>query len=123
MGATPIPVSHFTDFRPKVKIVNGVAVDTVNNYKNEVSIKKGDKLQNARFNCSQCHAPQSQGNLLVENTFEPVYTSKDGADKSAWDEKKYTDSLDTVIGGPSFVTEDDLANKNSKAGTLGGAAH
>lgn len=123
MGATPIPVSHFTDFRPRAKIVNGIAVDTVNNYKNETKIVKGDSLQNARFNCSACHAPQSQGALVVENTFEPVFTAKDGADKSTWNEKKYTDSLNTVIGGPSFVTEGDLANKNSKAGTLGGAAH
>ena len=122
MGATPIPVSHFTDFRPRAKIVNGVAVDTVNNYKNETKIVKGDHLQNARFNCSACHAPQSQGKLVVENTFEPVFTSKDGADKSTWNEKKYTDSLNTV-GAASFVTEGDLANKNSKAGTLGGAAH
>lgn len=123
MGATPIPVSHFTDFRPRGKLVNGVFVEAVNNYKNEVSITKHDTLQNARFNCSACHAPQSQGKLVVENTFEPVFTSKDGADKSTWDEKKYTNSLNTVIGGASFVTEDDLANKNSKAGTLGDAAH
>lgn len=120
MGATPIPVSHFTDFRPRGKVVNGVYVEAVNNYKNEVSIKKHDTLQNARFNCSACHAPQSQGKLLVENTFQPEFTSKDGADKSTWNEKKYTESLGTVIGGPSFVTEDDLANKDSKAGTLGG---
>ncbi len=123
MGATPIPVSHFTDFRPKDKIVNGTFVKVADNYKNEVSIKQHDKLQGARFNCSACHAPQSQGNLLVENTFEPVYTSKDGADKSSWSGTKLTESLNTVIGGPSFVTEQDLANKNSKAGSLGGAAH
>ncbi|MDQ1263882.1 MAG: nitrate reductase (cytochrome), electron transfer subunit [Campylobacterota bacterium] len=123
VGATPLPVSHFTDFRPRAKIVNGVAVDTVNNYKNETMIVKKAELQHARFNCSQCHAPQSQGNLAVENTFEPVFLSKDGASKSSWNEKKYTDALNTVIGGPSFVTEEDLANKNSKAGSLGGASH
>ncbi len=122
MGATPIPVSHFTDFRPRAKIVNGVAVDTVNNYKNETKIVKGDNLQHARFNCSACHAPQSQGKLVVENTFEPVFTTKDGANKSAWNESEYTKSLNTV-GSASFVTEGDLANKNSKAGALGGAAH
>ncbi len=123
MGATPIPVSHFTDFRPKHKLVNGEFQKVVDNYKNEVAIQKKDTLQNARYNCSQCHAPQSQGKLLVENTFEPLFTSKDGADKSTWDESKYTDALGTVIGGPSFVTEDDLANKDSKAGHLEGGAH
>jgi hypothetical protein len=60
--------------------------------------------------------------LAVENTFEPVFTSKDGADKSSWNGGKLTEALDTV-GKNSFVTKDDLANKNSKAGSLGGAAH
>lgn len=123
MGATPIPVSHFTDFRPRAKLVNNEVVIPVDPYKNETQIVKKSELQNARFNCTQCHAPQSQGNLLVENTFEAVYTSKDGASKSSWDESQYTKSLNTVIGGPSFVTEGDLANKNSKAGSLGGSAH
>ncbi|MGE4419649.1 MAG: nitrate reductase cytochrome c-type subunit [Sulfurimonas sp.] len=122
MGATPIPVSHFTDFRPRGKMVNGVFVMSVNDYKNEVSIKEESKLQGARFNCSQCHAPQSQGNLAVENTFEPVFTSKDGANKSSWSGSKLTEALDTV-GEESFVTKDDLANKDSKAGSLEGAAH
>lgn len=122
MGATPIPVSHFTDFRPRAKLVNGEVVIPTNNYKNEVSIKQENKLQNARFNCSACHAPQSQGNLAVENTFEPVFTSKDGASKSSWSGNKLTEALDTV-GDQSFVTQDDLANKNSPAGSLGGAAH
>lgn len=123
MGATPIPVSHFTDFRPKHKIVDGVFVKVVDNLKNEVAIKENTQLQGARYNCSQCHAPQSQGNLLVENTFEPVYTSADGAEKSSWSGTKLTESLDTVIGGPSYVTEEDLDNSESKAGVLEGAAH
>lgn len=122
MGATPIPVSHFTDFRPKGKMVNGTFVMSVNDYKNEVSIKQENKLQGARFNCSQCHAPQSQGNLAVENTFEPVYTSKDGANKSSWNGGKLTEALDT-LGKDSQVTAEDIANKHSAAGSLGGSAH
>lgn len=123
MGATPIPVSHFTDFRPKHKLEGGDFTKVIDNYKNEVSIKQEDTLQGSRFNCTLCHAPQSQGNLAVENTFEPVFTSKDGASKSTWNEKKYTDSLDTVIGGSSFVTQDDISNDDSLAGTLEGAKH
>ncbi|MDD5158255.1 nitrate reductase cytochrome c-type subunit [Sulfurimonas sp.] len=121
VGATPIPVSHFTDFRPRAELKDGEVFIPVNNYKNEVSIKKGEELQNARFNCTQCHAPQSQGNLVVENTFEAVYTSKDGASRSNWKGSTLTDSLDTVIGGDSFITEKDIANKNSAAG--GGSEH
>ena len=121
VGATPIPVSHFTDFRPRAELKGGEVFIPVDNYKNEVLIRKGDELQHARFNCSQCHAPQSQGNLAVENTFEPVYTSKDGASRSNWKGSTLTDSLNTVIGGDSFITEKDIANKNSAAG--GGSDH
>jgi len=120
MGATPIPVSHFTDFRPKHKVINGTFVKVADNYKNDVSIRKTDKLQGARFNCSQCHAPQSQGNLAVENTFQPQYTSPTGATKSTWQGGKLTDGLETLHGGDNFVTQEDIANKNSPAGHLPG---
>ena len=115
---TPIPVSHFTDFRPKHKIVDGTFTKVADNYKNDVSIKKTDHLQGARFNCSQCHAPQSQGNLAVENTFEAQYTSKDGAERSRWSGDAMTADLATIHGGDNFVTKEDIANKNSAAGSI-----
>ncbi len=104
MGATPVPQSHLTDFRPKTTIAsdgriakNGKAVDNTSSDKLEnISIKKMTNLSGARFNCSQCHAPQSDGQL-VENTFEPDYTSKDGEKKSSWSGSKLTEGLDTLI--------------------------
>ena len=120
MGATPIPESHFTDFRPHHKMVNGTFVKVVDNYKNDVAIRKTEHLQGARFNCSQCHAPQSQGNLAVENTFEAQYTSKDGASHSSWTGGKLTDGLQTLHGGDNFVTDADVKNENSPAGHLPG---
>jgi len=116
LGATPIPVSHFTNFRPHNIVKDGVFKKEVDNYKNEVSIKETTHLQNARFNCSQCHAPQSQGNLAVENTFEAKYTAKDGASKSTWNGGKLTDGLKTLHGGKNYVTKEDVENKNSPAG-------
>lgn len=118
MGATPIPGSHFLDMRPKHKFDGKMFSKVIDNYKNETSVKKINHLSSARFNCSQCHAPQSQGTLAVENTFEATYTRPDGASKSSWEEVIY-DSLDTV-GDKSFVTEEDIANKNSAAGSLAG---
>ncbi|MCK4737250.1 MAG: nitrate reductase cytochrome c-type subunit [Sulfurimonas sp.] len=118
VGATPIPESHFTDFRPKHSIKNGTFKKAVDNYKNEVAIKKTNKLQGSRFNCTLCHAPQSQGNLAVENTFEAAYTRRDGANKSSWSGSSLTDSLDTIKGGDNFVTKADIANANSVAGSL-----
>lgn len=77
MGATPIPKSHFTNFRPSVE------VDADDNFKSESNdqiIKKDlkDKLYEGRYNCSQCHAPQTQGNLVVGNNFKPLYPNKKG---------------------------------------------
>lgn len=47
---TPIPPSHYTDLRKS-------------------PAKVGDSLVNARFNCNQCHVPQTDARPLVENTF------------------------------------------------------
>jgi cytochrome c-type protein NapB len=80
------------------KIVkNGKAVDNTSSDKMEyVTIKEMASLSGARFNCSQCHAPQSEGQL-VENTFQAEYTSKDGASKSSWEGTSLTEGLDTLM--------------------------
>lgn len=106
VGATSVPPSHLTNFRPAVAMSkdgklmnNGEVVDPAASSKtNAISIKSnGDKLSGTRFNCTQCHAPQSEG-LAVENNFKPVYTSKDGANKSSWNGAKMTEGLNTVEG-------------------------
>ena len=117
MGATPIPPSHFLNMRPDNKVVNGMFQKQVNNYKNETAVTKTDHLSMARFNCTQCHAPQSEGNLAVANTFEPVFAAKDGKTNSHWDEV-VLDDLDTIKGGDNFITPADIANKNSAAGSI-----
>jgi cytochrome c-type protein NapB len=116
MGATPIPKSHFTDFRPHHKVVNGIFKKSIDNYKNEVTISKPkDTLVQARFNCSQCHAPQSKGDLAVSNTFHGGFSEKNGKTGSSWYDHM-TDDLATVGEGNSVVTKEDIANKNSAAG-------
>ena len=104
MGATAIPISHLTDFRPHTtiakdgsvmkngrKIVNTSSEDLKN-----VSIKKTDgSLYQGRFNCTQCHAPQSNAKLITPNNFEADFTSKDGAYKSSWDDTKFMEDIDT----------------------------
>ena len=95
MGATAIPKSHYIDFRPKHKLDGENFVKTIDNMKNEVSIKPIETISNARFNCNACHAPQSTGELAVENTFEANYTRNDGKNISTWDEV-LTDDLDTL---------------------------
>ena len=126
VGATAIPVSHMTNFRPSVKLVGQDFKKSEDVMKNDVAITKtkDGKLTGARFNCSQCHAPQSTAPLAVENNFEANYTSKDGASKSSWDSSAYMDSiLETVDGktkASSVITADDIDFSDSAAGTLEG---
>ena len=75
MGATPIPKSHFTDYRPTTSLASNGKITkegkAVENTSDHLTASKSlSQLSGARFNCSQCHAPQSQGKLVVENTFE-----------------------------------------------------
>jgi len=72
MKATPIPPTHFTDYRPKVKEKNGkYAVDAEEGEVYAESL--GDKLSQSRFNCTQCHVPQAKIDPWVQNNFEQVF--------------------------------------------------
>ena len=61
VGATPIPPTHFMDFRTQ---------------------KPLGHLAEQRFNCSQCHVPQANVKPLVKNSFKPVYRNKAEKHKS-----------------------------------------
>jgi cytochrome c-type protein NapB len=89
MKATPIPKSHFINYRPTTVFKDGELVKEGK----VVGIQKGDMgnvsdikvakakklthLYQGRFNCSQCHAPQSKTDLVVENTFTPDFKGDD----------------------------------------------
>jgi cytochrome c-type protein NapB len=88
-----VPPSHFTNFRPASYAVSGT--NTSSEDLSHISIKKENKLVGARFNCSQCHAPQAEG-LAVESNFEAKYTKKDGATKSSWNGKEFMKDIKTI---------------------------
>jgi cytochrome c-type protein NapB len=116
VGAIPIPKSHLTNFRPTHKFDGKEFKKSIDNYKNEIAISKaGKKLVMARFNCTQCHAPQSKGDLAVSNTFQGGFSEKDGKSASSWYDHM-TDDLATVGEGISVITKEDIENKNSPAG-------
>ncbi len=80
VGSTPIPATHFTNYRPETHMEDGkvlkegVALSESNTA--DVKIAKtrtGDTLYQGRFNCTQCHAPQSKMKSAVANTFRPDY--------------------------------------------------
>lgn len=87
MGATPIPKSHFTDFRPETSLAkDGRIVKEGKKIQNTSDVKTVSKnlhtLAGARFNCSQCHAPQSEGNIVPKNEFQAEFRTKGLNEKS-----------------------------------------
>lgn len=88
MGAVPIPLTHFTELRPQTSLnENGRMVKEGNVIENTSDIKVPEQktlthLAGARFNCSQCHAPQSNSNLVVGNSFKGDFR-KLGAEKTS----------------------------------------
>ncbi|EJK3601909.1 nitrate reductase cytochrome c-type subunit [Campylobacter jejuni] len=55
-SATPLPASHYYDFRH-----------------NKTT---GDMISDSRFNCTQCHVPQSDAKPLVGNSFKPEFKNE-----------------------------------------------
>jgi len=82
VGATPIPPSHFINYRPETVLKNGellkegkvVGLKGDLGNTSDIKVAKAKKLNHlyqGRFNCSQCHAPQAKIDPLVGNTFQP----------------------------------------------------
>ncbi|SFV62558.1 Nitrate reductase cytochrome c550-type subunit [hydrothermal vent metagenome] len=82
VGATPIPPSHFTNYRPTTVLKNGnlvkegkvvgIAKGDMGNV-SDIKLAKAKKLNHlyqGRYNCSQCHAPQANVKTAVGNTFK-----------------------------------------------------
>ncbi len=87
-GATPVPPSHLTNYRPDTAIKAGKVLKEGKELgpanTSDVVLAKAKKLKGlyqGRFNCSQCHAPQANMDTPVDNTFQADF-GKDGALKS-----------------------------------------
>lgn len=87
MNATAIPKSHFTNYRPDTSLSSSGKIvkdghEVENTSDKLTSSKELTHVSGARFNCSQCHAPQSQGELIVGNQFEGGFRD-DGANRAS----------------------------------------
>lgn len=85
--ATPTPKSHMASFRPLTTLdANGQIVKEGKVVDNTADIKtamhKRDGVSMERFNCSACHAPQSNNEPLVKNEFAPEFRSANGKSQS-----------------------------------------
>ncbi|CAA6805712.1 MAG: Nitrate reductase cytochrome c550-type subunit [uncultured Sulfurovum sp.] len=85
VGSTPIPATHFTNYRPDTTLKKDMVLKegqvlgmTMSNTSDIVvaEAKKGDTLYQGRFNCTQCHAPQSKTETAVANTFRPDFANE-----------------------------------------------
>ncbi|MGP1561508.1 MAG: nitrate reductase cytochrome c-type subunit [Helicobacteraceae bacterium] len=111
INATPIPASHFIDFRPKMKYAHKKYENSVR--ENQVVMNERAELSSTRFNCNQCHVPQAVTKPLVPNEFAPQFSSQDGAHKSNLNGKTITDGVNMKTLSPA-----DFKNANSPAGKL-----
>lgn len=88
LNATPIPKSHFTDYRPDTTLTkNGKMVKNGKMIENTSDIKTSAKILNSlsgtRFNCSGCHAPQSIATKApIVNEFRAEFRVEGGDKKS-----------------------------------------
>lgn len=78
---SPMPRSHFINYRPKHKLKQGIFIRVTED--NEVtSSDLGDKMYLGRYNCSQCHVPQTDTEIKIQNNFETVFRNLDDSIKS-----------------------------------------
>lgn len=96
VGAVSVPKSHLADLRPKTTLAengrivkNGMEVTNTSDFVVAKPVP-GTDLEGARFNCSQCHAPQSEGQL-VANEFQ--------ADFRATTDNKSSNLIDNLNEG------------------------
>jgi cytochrome c-type protein NapB len=83
INATPLPKTHFTNFRPNVKVEkDGKFVEEVNVMNNKLVKHELNDMYQGRFNCSQCHAPQAQLDPLVESQFNGGFRNENGKESS-----------------------------------------
>ena len=81
MNATSIPKSHFTNYRPEVIETHGLY--KVDAKEGTVTSKDlGSDLNNARYNCTQCHVTQANISVFIPNNFNPKFRSEGDAKKS-----------------------------------------
>ena len=82
--STPIPKSHFMNFRPDIVEKDGmVKIYEDDEHGNSITHEDlGNQLSNARYNCSQCHVPQAYTTVILKNNFKADFRNEDLKKKS-----------------------------------------
>jgi cytochrome c-type protein NapB len=100
LNATAIPASHFTNYRPNTSLASDGKIvkegkKVVNTADFVVGSKKLNRVSGARFNCSQCHAPQSENENVPTNEFQADFRDK-GADRASNLVKNMNEGVQTI---------------------------
>jgi cytochrome c-type protein NapB len=107
VGSTPIPATHFTNYRPSTTMKDGIVLKEGQvlgkNMPNTSDVviaetTKSDTLYQGRFNCTQCHAPQSKTDTAVANTFRPDF----GSDEM----KAHSSLVDAMNDGVDYTKDE-----------------
>jgi len=80
----PIPETHFVNLRPDFVEENDIIEVPEDK---GVNHQKLEDMNNAYFNCSQCHVPQTVVSVHIENLFTPEFRDEFGLNKSNLDTK------------------------------------
>ncbi len=77
IDGVPVPKSHLASYRPTIGFQNGLLTKNGKKYENTADVKtvahSRDGVSADRFNCSQCHVPQTNNEPLVKNEFNPEF--------------------------------------------------
>jgi len=80
-NAPLLPKSHFTKYRPEIVEEEGLyKVDAEDN--EVVAVDLGERMSGAMFNCTLCHAPQTEVTVEVDNLFQADFRKANGNSKS-----------------------------------------
>lgn len=79
VGAVALPKTHFMNLRPVMQEKDGVLY-----FADEETVTKEelDHFNAAYFNCSQCHTPQANVRVDIENLFTPEFRNEFGLEAS-----------------------------------------
>lgn len=83
-GAVPISPTHFTNLRPEMEEKAGIYYTT---FDGKLAMSESKNFNNAYFNCSQCHVPQADVTVNIENLFTPEFRDVLARDKSQLKDK------------------------------------
>ena len=82
IDGVPLPETHFINLRPEI-IKEGELLKVPEDV--GINRQKLDDMNQAYFNCSQCHVPQTEVTAQIENLFSPEFRAEFGLSKSDLD--------------------------------------